>query len=238
MSYSSAHRLTTYLCGMLAIVVVDVVNAEICKWVDETGCVHYAKECPPGVDAERVEISEKPCVEDIQAAPPKISDARSQDELPDEVLQKAIEQSSFESVTRIRQLAGCWERIYSPADVQPNPNRIEIYPFEEPKYQYFCFESGRKLYTYMTTEQPDYSPRKLKEMATLMPSVERYSIPRDGIVLIKHLDADTRLHWVTSVAKVVGVEELYGMRTGDLLMTLRHAKTGEDLYSRHLRKID
>lgn len=238
MSYSSAHRLTAYLCGVLAIVVVDVVNAEICKWVDETGCVHYAEECPPDVDAERVEIQEKPRIEDIQASPPKISDAGSQDELPDEVLQKAIEQSSFESVTRVHQLAGCWERIHPPADVQPNPNKIEIYPFEEPKYQYFCFESGGKLYTYMTTKKPGYSPRKLKKMATLMPSVERYSIPRDGIVLIKHLDAGTKLHWVTSVAKVVGVEELYGMRTGDLLMTLRHAKTGEDLYLRHLRKID
>ena len=226
------------LLGSLAIIFMTSALAQYCKWIDETGCVHYAKKCPQGVEAEKVEIQEKPCIEGIQVEPPKISDTGSQDELPDEVLRKAIERSSFESITRVHQLAGCWERIHPPADVQPNPNKIEIYPFEEPRYQYFCFESGGKLYTYMTTKKPDYSPRKLKKMAMLMPSVERYSIPRDGIVLIKHLDAGTRLHWVTSVAKVVGVEELYGMRTGDLLMTLRHAKTGEDLYFRHLRKID
>jgi len=223
---------------VLAIVVVDAVNAELCKWVDETGCVHYARECPPGVEAERVEIKEKPCTEDIQAAPPEISPTDSRDELPDKAFQQAVEQLSFESVTRVRQLAGCWEKTQPPVGAQPNPNKIEIYPFEEPKYQYFCFESARKLYTYMTTKKPDYSPRELKKWATMMPSVERYSIPRDGIVLIEHLDAGTKLYWVTSVAKVSGVEEVYGMRTGDLYMTLRHVKTGEDLYIRHLRKID
>jgi hypothetical protein len=224
--------------GLLAAAFMTGAQAQYCKWVDETGCVHYAKKCPPGVEAEKLEIQEKPCPDDIKAVPPKIFAAGSEEELPDEVLQKAIEQSSFEPVTSTRQLAGCWEKIQAPADVKPNPNKIEIYPFEEPRHQYFCFESAGKLYTFMTTRKPDYSPRELKKHATLLPSVERYSIPRDGIVQIKHLDAGTSLFWVTSVANVVGAEELYGMRSGDLLMTIRNTKTGEDLYFRHLRKID
>jgi len=226
------------LLGLLAAIFMTSAQAQYCKWVDKTGCVHYAEKCPPGVEAEKVEIQEKPCPVDIEAAPPKMSTTGSEDEMADEVLQKAIEQSSFEPVTSSRELAGCWERIQAPADVQPNPNKIEIYPFEEPKYQYFCFESASKLYTFMTTRKPDYTPRELKKRATLLPSVERYSIPREGIVRIEHLDAGSSLFWVTSVAKVVGVEELHGMRSGDLLITIRNAKTGEDLYFRHLRKID
>jgi hypothetical protein len=43
---------------------------------------------------------------------------------------------------------------------------------------------------------------------------------------------------VTSLARVRGGEDVFGLRDGDLYMTLRHAKTGDDVYIRHLRRID
>jgi len=237
-SRACSKTLIPVLLGVLTAIFMTSAVAQYCKWVDKTGCVHYAEKCPPDVEAAGVDIQEEPCTDLIEAEPPKISTTESPDEAPDEVLQKALEQSSFEPIESASQLRGCWERILPPADINPNPNKIEIYPFEEPRYQFFCFESARKLYTLLTTRKLDESPRKQKKTITRLRSVERYSIPRSGAVEIEHLDSGGKLYWVTSVAKVVGVEELHGMRTGDLLMTIRSAKTGEDLYYRHLRKID
>ena len=237
MTDSGSHYSAVVLCGLLALVLSSLARAELCKWVDETGCVHYAEQCPPGVDSKTVEIKASPPSEGI-LPPPAPEKIRSQDDLTEKELQEALDQSSFEQVSSISQLEGCWEKIEPSLTDNPNPNKIEIYPFEEPRYQYFCFKSAGKLYTYMTTKKPDYSPRKLKRVATALPSVERYSLLKRGLVLIKHQDAKTELLWVASIAKVSGADELYGTRTGDLLMTLRNAKTEEDLYFRHLRKID
>ena len=237
MATSGTYHAAVILCGLLTLVFLSPARGELCKWVDETGCVHYAEQCPPGVDSKTIEIETSPPCEGI-LAPPAPEKLRPQDDLTVKELQEALDQSSFEPVSSVSQLAGCWEKVDPPLTENPNPNKIEIYPFEEPRYQYFCFESAGKLYTYMTTKKPDYSPRELKRVATALPSVERYSLPKKGLVLIKHQDAKTKLAWVTSIATVVGADELYGMRTGDLLMTLRNTKTGEDLYFRHLRKIE
>ena len=56
MRNSSAHRLTAFFCGVLAMVIVDVVNAEMCKRIDKDGCVHYAETCPEGIDSIEIEI--------------------------------------------------------------------------------------------------------------------------------------------------------------------------------------
>jgi hypothetical protein len=68
MSYSNAPRLTSLLCGVIAVVVVDVVNAEMCKWVDEHGCVHYAETCPEGVEGTKVEIQPPPSRDQVEEA--------------------------------------------------------------------------------------------------------------------------------------------------------------------------
>jgi hypothetical protein len=56
MSCSSANRLTAFICGVVAIAIVDGVKAEMCKWVDKDGCVHYAETCPEGIDGIEIEI--------------------------------------------------------------------------------------------------------------------------------------------------------------------------------------
>jgi len=33
---------------------------EMCKWVDEDGCVHYAASCPPGVKSEKLALPAPP----------------------------------------------------------------------------------------------------------------------------------------------------------------------------------
>jgi hypothetical protein len=68
MSYSNAHSLTAFLCGALAMVLVDVVSAEMCKWVDEDGCVHYAETCPEGVESTEVEIQASPSPAQVDEA--------------------------------------------------------------------------------------------------------------------------------------------------------------------------
>lgn len=223
---------------LLNLVFSPQVRSQYCKWVDQTGCVHYAETCPEGVETEKLEIEADTCLAGTEPESADILSNGSFSGVSDEDLKKAEEKISFDPITSAHQLRGCWERIMPPADRNPNPNKIEIYPFEEPRWQYFCFEPGEKLYTYMTTKHPDLSPRALHKQATLLPSVERYTMARAGVVQIEHLDARTRLYWVTSVARVSGDEELLGLRSGDVLMTLRHAKTGEDLYWRHLRRID
>lgn len=48
------------LIGAVAVLVLTSARAQICKWVDENGVVHYAQTCPEGVEAEHVEISKPP----------------------------------------------------------------------------------------------------------------------------------------------------------------------------------
>ena len=88
MSYSNTHSLTVFLCGALAMVVVDVVNAEMCKWVDEDGCVHYAETCPEGVENTEVEIQAPPSPAQVDEAIKRSADVQLQrsgrEEMPSE----------------------------------------------------------------------------------------------------------------------------------------------------------
>jgi hypothetical protein len=79
MRYSVAPMLTACLLGVLAIATVGVVDAEICKWVDEDGCVHYTETCPEGVEGTEVEIQPSPSREQVEEAvrrSAKISETR------------------------------------------------------------------------------------------------------------------------------------------------------------------
>jgi len=68
MSYSNIHGLTAFIFGVLALVIVDVANAKMCKWVDENGCVHYAETCPEGVDSIEVQIQPPPSQKQVAEA--------------------------------------------------------------------------------------------------------------------------------------------------------------------------
>jgi len=60
------------LIGAVAVLVLTNARAQICKWVDENGVVHYTQTCPEGVEAEHVEISKPPqtgVAESYKAAP-------------------------------------------------------------------------------------------------------------------------------------------------------------------------
>ncbi len=96
MSYSSAHRLTTFLCSLLAIVIVDVVNAEMCKWVDEDGCVHYAETCPEGVESTEVEIQPPPSQAQLEEASKRSADVQLQQRGQEETPSEPPELSTFE----------------------------------------------------------------------------------------------------------------------------------------------
>ena len=59
---------TLVIIGSIALLVPTKSVAQICKWVDESGCVHYAETCPEGVDGEGFELQAPPTEEQIQAA--------------------------------------------------------------------------------------------------------------------------------------------------------------------------
>lgn len=88
MSYSSATRLTSFLFGVLTIVAVDVVNADMCRWVDEDGCVHYAETCPENVESTIVEIQAPPSPAQVDEANKRSADVqlerREREEVPSE----------------------------------------------------------------------------------------------------------------------------------------------------------
>ena len=52
--------------GALATLVFDPVMAQMCKWVDEDGSIHYAEQCPDGVEGQHVEIHQGPSEEAVK----------------------------------------------------------------------------------------------------------------------------------------------------------------------------
>jgi hypothetical protein len=227
------------IIGLCCLLLSTAAGAsELCRWTDEDGVVHFDERCPEGIESEVLEFEDTPDVQDHTPPPRQAAEPGSQTRPTPEELREAAEKIAFDPVTSESQLHGCWKRIRPSAEQNPNYNRIEIYPFEEPQYQYFCYEAGGKLYTMMTNRQPDESPRRLKQRITALPSVERYGLAGKGRVWVKHMDAGTEFVWITSLGRVRGDEEVFGLRTGDLYMTLRNPKTGEDVYVRHLRRIE
>ena len=55
---TSATRLTLALFGVGAALFFGGAQAQMCKWVDEDGTVHYAQECPEGVESKDVDVSD------------------------------------------------------------------------------------------------------------------------------------------------------------------------------------
>jgi hypothetical protein len=51
------HR-NSLLTGLITALLITSAYAQMCKWVDENGVVHYAQTCPEGVETERIEIEE------------------------------------------------------------------------------------------------------------------------------------------------------------------------------------
>lgn len=68
MAHRQSFKLNTFLFSAFAIVIVNVASAEMCKWVDEDGCVHYAKQCPEGVEGQNVGIQQGPSEEAVKQA--------------------------------------------------------------------------------------------------------------------------------------------------------------------------
>lgn len=60
MAYSTKHGWQTLACCTAIIAVSLSINAEMCKWVDENGTVHYAESCPENVKSIEVEIQPPP----------------------------------------------------------------------------------------------------------------------------------------------------------------------------------
>ncbi len=48
--------------GVMSLLVLagTACAGEMCKWVDEDGCVHYAASCPPGVESEKLALPAPP----------------------------------------------------------------------------------------------------------------------------------------------------------------------------------
>ena len=44
---------------VLVLCTVSAQSAELCKWVDENGTVHYATECPESVEGDSVSVEDK-----------------------------------------------------------------------------------------------------------------------------------------------------------------------------------
>lgn len=51
-------RRNSLLAGLVTALSITAAYAQMCKWVDENGVVHYAQTCPEGVKTERIEIEE------------------------------------------------------------------------------------------------------------------------------------------------------------------------------------
>jgi len=49
--------LAVVFIAAVAVLVLTNARAQMCKWVDENGVVHYAQSCPEGVETEQVKIS-------------------------------------------------------------------------------------------------------------------------------------------------------------------------------------
>jgi hypothetical protein len=68
MAHKQSFKLARFFCGALATVIFNVANAEMCKWVDEDGCVHYADQCPEGVDGQDEGMHQGPPEEAVKQA--------------------------------------------------------------------------------------------------------------------------------------------------------------------------
>lgn len=114
-------------------------------------------------------------------------------------------------------------------------NKFELYPI---KYQWYCFLERGELYTMHSTRDKDYHEEELLKEIKILPSVEYYSIPMNGIIFVHHKDAKQKTYWISSLIERNFVLRGVQLRKGDMLMTIRDTETGKDVYYRFLRRID
>jgi hypothetical protein len=140
----------------------------------------------------------------------------------------------FIPIENTNQILGCWKRINFPEPVMEAMNKFELYPL---KYQWYCFMDGGDLFSLHSSEDADYSVSELIEWSKRFPIVEEYSIPQAGLIFVYHRDAKQKTYWLSSLIArdwyLGGVQLI----EGDLLMSIRDQTTGEDIYSRFLRRI-
>jgi len=235
---------TPWVLSLLCVFSFTLCGSEVYKWVDEDGVVHFSDRKPENQQSSVVEIAESPPISDIKLdQEPTESGSDDLDngatsKLSDEERSMLQEVLSFKNIQNESELLGCWRKFSPDKSLGAKSSNIELYPFEEPESQFFCFDRGGKLYTLMINREVDWTLRKVERQAKILPSRERYSVPKVGIVSIKHLDARTETHWVTSRFVLDGNAEMLGLKTGDLLMTIRNPETGKDEYFRHLKRVE
>ena len=66
--HSMTIALAGFAAGVIAMLALDPLAAQMCKWVDEDGCVHYAEQCPEDIEGERVELQKGPSEEAVREA--------------------------------------------------------------------------------------------------------------------------------------------------------------------------
>jgi hypothetical protein len=59
------HALVVVFAGLLGF---TTLAAQMCKWTDEDGTVHYAEQCPEDVNGKNIELTEGPTREAVEAA--------------------------------------------------------------------------------------------------------------------------------------------------------------------------
>lgn len=224
------------LLGMGLFLAPESYATELCKWVDETGCVHFDSECPEGVEGESIKL--------VAGAPATGKSAPSEAAAPGmsdktlETVPEIVEQSTSrrELLSHIHEVYGCWQRVRSTR--LDYPSRIELFAFEEPDHQYFCFGRGGRLLIYMTNTLPDWPLSQLSGRIEALhnPPEEWFHLSENGLIDIRNTRTGATLPWTTYITR--GHLESEGLMDGDLLMSLRHEATAEDLYIRHLRRVD
>lgn len=65
--------LTSLVC---TVVVVDTASADLCKWVDEYGTVHYAESCPGDVNSVAVELQPPPSQAQVAEAEKRSAESK------------------------------------------------------------------------------------------------------------------------------------------------------------------
>lgn len=75
---TNSNTLIVFLIGFLILTHATNSKAEICKWVDEDGSVHFAQTCPEDVQSTEVEIQPPPLPSQIDAASSRYADVNPQ----------------------------------------------------------------------------------------------------------------------------------------------------------------
>lgn len=94
MGYSTTHWWKVFACSLATVAVAGVVNAEMCKWVDEDGCVHYAEVCPEGVESTKVELQAPPSPAQVDEAAKRFVNEQPKLNEKEEISSESAELSS------------------------------------------------------------------------------------------------------------------------------------------------